>query len=145
SFGHSELGGVAKTITEEVKKHIECKIRAVEFSVLQRCAAHCLSTRDINESFMIGEKAVELACDGKTGVMVTTVRGEGEIYSLKLCSTPVELIANKEKKVPEDFVNEAKNQISQKGLDYLEPLIQGEISIPMEGGLPKHLTLRTLL
>ncbi len=145
SFGHGQLGGAAKHVEAEIKARMNVKVRSVEINVLQRCAGHLLSARDINESFMIGEKAVALAFEGKSGVMVTSERQKGASYGLSLTSTDIEHIANKEKTVPKDYMNENKNGVSQKGLDYLKPLIQGEVSHAMEGGIPKHLILKDFL
>ncbi|MDD3570535.1 MAG: 6-phosphofructokinase [Lachnospiraceae bacterium] len=142
SFGHGQLGGAAKHVEAVIQERMGVKVRSVEINVLQRCAAHLLSARDINESYMIGEKAVEVAAEGKSGVMVTTQRGKGDVYSLTFDSTEISLIANKEKVVPEDYMNEGKNAATQKALDYLMPLIQGEIAQAMENGIPKHLVLK---
>ena len=145
SFGHSRLGGVARYIEEIITESMAIRVRSIELSVLQRAASHCLSATDVNESFMLGEKAVELASNGENGVMVTTVRTEGLVYGVELGCTDVERIANKEKTVPDSYMNEAKNQISQEGIDYIRPLIQGEVYVDMEHGVPKHLILREFL
>ncbi|HCT63912.1 MAG TPA: 6-phosphofructokinase [Lachnospiraceae bacterium] len=142
SFGHGQLGGAAKHVEAVIQERIGVKVRAVEINVLQRCAGHLLSARDINESFMLGEKAVEVASEGKSGVMVTTERARNGFYSITMGATDIRLIANKEKTVPEDYMNEAKNAATQKALDYLMPLIQGEIAPVMQNGIPKHLLLR---
>lgn len=146
SFGHGQLGGAAKHVEAELKERVpNLKLRSVEINVLQRCAAHLLSARDINESFMMGEKAVEIAIEGKSGVMVTSLRGDSEAYSLEITDSEIEHIANKEKTVPESFMNAEKNHASEDGLKYLEPLIQGEISPGMDKGMPIYLNLREYL
>lgn len=145
SFGHGQLGGAAKHVEAVIQERLGVKVRSVEINVLQRCAAHLLSARDINESYMIGEKAVEVAAEGKSGVMVTTQRTKGDFYSIVLGATEIGLIANKEKTVPEEYMNNDKNGATQKALDYLMPLIQGEIAPIMENGIPKHLVLRDFI
>ncbi|MCI8341680.1 MAG: 6-phosphofructokinase [Firmicutes bacterium] len=145
SFGHGQLGGAAKVVEAFIKENLGIKTRSVELNVLQRCAGHFLSARDINESYMIGESAVAAALDGKTGVMVTTKRAAEEFYGLNIDVTDINLIANKEKTVPENFMNSEKNGASEHGLRYLKPLIQGEIELPMESGLPKHIYLKDFI
>ena len=124
-----------------IKERLGVKVRSVELNVCQRAAGHLLSARDVNESVMVGKKAVEAALAGKSGVMVTTKRNNGPMYGLTIGTTEIEKIANQEKVVPETFVNEDKNGASDAGLAYLLPLIQGEVAVPMENGLPKYASL----
>mgnify|MGYP002243507132 CR=1 FL=1 len=41
-------------------KEFQCKVRSIELNVLQRCAMHIGSKTDLNESFVVGQKAIEL-------------------------------------------------------------------------------------
>ena len=50
SFGHSQLGGTAQVLAGIIKDELNCKTRAIEFSLLQRCAAHCGSKTDVEET-----------------------------------------------------------------------------------------------
>lgn len=43
SFGHAQLGGTASVLADVLKNELGCKTRAIEFSLLQRCAAHWAS------------------------------------------------------------------------------------------------------
>ncbi|MCI2000654.1 MAG: 6-phosphofructokinase [Clostridia bacterium] len=140
-FGHGQLGGAAKTVAEYIKLKLGVKVRAVEINVLQRCAAHCLSKTDIDESVLIGKKAVEVAAEGKTGVMITGKRTSGDIYSQELGYENIELIANLEKTVPENFMNREKNGVSEEGLKYLLPLVEGEINVEYKEGTPVYIKL----
>ncbi|MGM9600953.1 MAG: 6-phosphofructokinase, partial [Faecousia sp.] len=63
-FGHAQLGGLAARLADVVKKELGVKVRPIELSLLQRCAAHCASGTDIAESFMSGKVAVESAVAG---------------------------------------------------------------------------------
>ncbi len=144
-FGHGQLGGAASCVAEYIKNVLGVKVRAVEINVLQRCAAHCLSLTDINESFAIGEKALQTAVEGLSGVMITSKRKDGDMYSVELSATDISLIANKEKTVPEEYMNESKNNISEEGLKYLRPLILGEVNIPHKNGIPVYLNINSFL
>lgn len=144
-FGHGQLGGAANHVAEYIKGVLGVKVRAVEINVLQRCAAHCLSLTDINESFAIGEKALQTAVEGLSGVMITSERKPGDVYGIELSASDISLIANKEKKVPEEYMNESKNNISEEGLKYLRPLIMGEVNIPHKNGLPVYLSINNFL
>lgn len=144
-FGHGQLGGAAKTVAEYIKLKLGVKVRAVEINVLQRCAGHCLSKADIDESVLIGSKAVECAVEGKTGVMITIKRAEGKIYRPELGCEDIELIANFEKTVPEKFMNSEKNGVSKDGLNYLLPLVEGEVNIEYKDGTPVYLKLDDII
>ncbi len=60
-FGHAQLGGLASMLADTVKNELGCKVRGIELSLLQRCAAHCASKTDVDESYMSGKAAVENA------------------------------------------------------------------------------------
>ena len=51
-------------------------------------------------------------------------------------------IANREKFLPEDYINEKGNNITEKALSYFLPLIQGERSLILENGIPQHFLIR---
>ncbi|MCJ7855505.1 6-phosphofructokinase [Lachnospiraceae bacterium NSJ-143] len=144
-FGHGQLGGAAKVVSGYIKEKLNVKVRAVEINVLQRCAAHCLSLTDINESFLIGEKALQTAVEGVSGVMITSTRKDSDMYSLELSYSDIKMIANKEKTVPAEYMNRDKNNISAEGVKYLRPLILGEVNIPHKNGIPIYLSLKKFM
>ena len=111
----------------------------------QRCAAHCLSLTDINESFKIGEVAVDAAAQGLSGVMVTNNRKEGNEYRLEYSYSDIASIANMEKTVPENYMNVEKNNISQDGLNYLIPLVKGEVKLLHKDGVPMYLNIKDFI
>lgn len=145
AFGHGQLGGAAKTVSEYIKEQLGVKVRAVEINVSQRCAAHCLSLTDINESFKIGEVAVDAAAQGLSGVMVTNNRKEGNEYRLEYSYSDIASIANMEKTVPENYMNIEKNNISQDGLNYLIPLVKGEVKLLHKDGVPMYLNIKDFI
>lgn len=142
-FGHTYIAGVAKRLEQVVKKEIGCKVRSVELNLMQRCAMHIASTTDIAESSMLGMKSLQLALEGKTGVMASLerVNGYGEGYKVEYTSIHIEKVANKEKRVPQEWINEKGNDIKSELLNYLYPLIQGEVSITYNEGIPRYLKL----
>ena len=143
AFGHVSLGGTASVLSSLVAEKFKAKTRAIELSILQRSAAHISSRTDNDEAFIAGEKAVKGALEGKTGMTVVFERVSDNPYIIKTELVPVEMIANVEKKVPTAWINEADASISQEMVDYMRPLIQGELSQIMVGGLPRHLILKS--
>lgn len=145
SFGHAQLGGLAATLANIVKEKTGAKVRGIEFSLLQRCAAHCGSANDVNESYMSGQMAVRYAVEGMTDKMVGFKRAEGSEYKCEIALLNLTDVANTEKKVPREWINEAGNGLNQQFIDYALPLIQGESAPPMEDGLPRFAKLKKVL
>ena len=50
-------------------------------------------------------------------------------------------IANKEKFLPKKYINTAGNNIRDFALSYFLPLIQGDLNLITEQGIPKHFAL----
>lgn len=140
-FGHKYLSGTGKVLEQIVKAEIGCKVRSIEFSLTQRCASHIASLTDISESVSIGRHAIKAAVEGQSGVMVTVERADSDGYSVTVGTADIAGIANAIKTVPDEFINEEGNGITEAGLDYLRPLIVGELPTVYENGLPKHVII----
>ena len=141
AFGHAQLGGVATTLANLAKEKIGCKVRGIEFSLLQRCAAHCASLTDVNEAYMAGEAAVLNAVEGKTDYCVGFERSNEGGYHCGVKLIRLDDVANTEKKLPREWINQEGNFVTQEYIDYALPLIQGESCPPMEDGLPRFAKL----
>ena len=145
-FGHAQLGGLAAMLADIVKKHTGAKVRGIELSLLQRCGAHLASLTDVNEAFGAGQEAVKQAVAGVTGKMVAFKREyvDGK-YTCKYELLPLSEVANYEKKVPQEWINETQNGLTHEFIDYVLPLIQGEPEIPRENSLPRYAKLKKIL
>ena len=141
AFGHVALSGAGKVLEQLVKDRIGCKVRSIELNLPQRCACHIASKTDIDESVGVGHAAVKAAMEGKSGVMMTINRTDSENYAVYYDSADIAGIANGVKRVPEEFINSAGNYVTQKCINYLSPLIVGEVSPIYENGLPKHFVI----
>ena len=145
-FGHAQLGGLAAMLAEIVKNHTGAKVRGIELSLLQRCGAHLASATDIEEARMAGQVAVEKAIAGETGYMVAFERQmEDGKYSCAYRLLPLESVANYEKKVPLEWINEQHNGLKEEFISYVLPLIQGEANVPKEDSLPRYARLKKVL
>ena len=140
-FGHKYLAGAAKVLESHVKAKIGCKVRSVELNLPQRCAGHCLSKTDIEESVLVGAQAAAFALEGKTGSFAVFKRIEGEEYGVEIGCVPVSEVANKIKRVDRSDINERGNNVKDELLQRILPLIQGTVEYPQINGLPKHFTL----
>jgi 6-phosphofructokinase 1 len=142
SFGHAQLGGTAQVLAARLKDELNCKTRAIEFSLLQRCAAHCASKTDVDEAFRAGELAVQYAVSGTTDHMVAYERESGNEYKCNFKLVNLSTVANAEKKVPREWINKDGNGLTKDFIDYALPLIQGHSAPPMEDGLPRFTKLK---
>jgi 6-phosphofructokinase 1 len=146
TFGHAQLGGVASKLAGLVKDATGVKVRAIEFSLLQRCAAHLASERDVEEAFNAGATAVRLAVSGVTDKMVVfkRVMVDGE-YTCEYEAMDLALAANTEKKIPQEWIINDGTYVSQEFIDYALPLIQGDSKAPLVNGLPRFAQLKKVL
>ncbi|MBR2370666.1 MAG: 6-phosphofructokinase [Clostridia bacterium] len=137
-FGHKYLSGTGKALEIAVKNEIGCKVRSVELNISQRCAAHIASLTDISESVNVGRAAVRAASEGVTRQMMTIVRTSDSPYTTTVGHSDVSEIANKIKTVPDEFINEQGNDVTDACLAYLLPLIEGQTTVEFISGLPAH-------
>ena len=143
-FGHARLSGAAAYLKTVVEERIGCKVRALEPSVLQRSAGHIISQTDVNEAFNLGTVAARAAEEGKTGVFATLKRVSNKPYSVQYGTEDVSVIANQENTVPRDYINEEGNDVTDKMIMYLRPLIRGVAQTPFRNGLPDYIDIRHL-
>ncbi len=141
AFGHILHSGTGKVLESMVYQEFKCKVRSIELNVLQRCAMHIASKVDLDESFMIGESAVDASINGETGVMMTFNRVSNDPYQVICEPKDVSYIANLEQKIPVAWINEKHNHITKELYDYLLPLIQGEVSIQYQNGIPQYINI----
>lgn len=145
SFGHAQLGGAASVLAGIINDVLHIKVRPIEFSLLQRCAAHIASGTDIEEAFMAGVMAVRYAVQGETDKMVVFKRDENsKEYKINYELINVELAANTEKKVPLEWIKKDKSGLTQEFYDYALPLIQGPSNSPVEDSLPRFAKLKKI-
>ncbi|MBQ4613004.1 MAG: 6-phosphofructokinase [Clostridia bacterium] len=141
NFGHKYLSGVGKALEQIVTDRIGCKVRSVELNVLQRCAAHCASATDVCEAEQVGMAAVRAAVAGETGKVAAILRVSDAPYAAEYTCIPVGEVANKVKYVPREWIAAAGNDVTDEVLAYVRPLVEGEIPLLTECGMPRHFVI----
>ena len=139
AFGHKQLSGTANYLASYIAGEIGSKTRAIELSSLQRSASHCASRVDILEAYQVGGAAVKAADEGDSGKMVVIQRLSDDPYQSGTEVKDVHKIANDEKLVPREWVNEDGSYVTDEFINYVRPLIQGDVSPVMVDGIPRHL------
>ena len=139
AFGHKQLSGTASYLSNFIAGEIGCKTRAIELSTLQRAASHSASRVDILEAYQVGGAAVKAADEGDTGKMVVIDRFSDDPYQSGTEVKDVHKIANDEKLVPREWVTKDGTYVTDEFINYVRPLIQGDVSPVMVDGIPRHL------
>jgi 6-phosphofructokinase len=142
AFGHTQLGGVAPVLASMIEQRFGYKYHYAVVDYLQRSARHIASKTDVEQAYAVGKAAVELALDGRSGVMPKIVRQSDEPYRWTIGVEALKNVANKEKKLPRRYISKDGFGITAAGRRYLEPLIQGEDYPPYKNGLPKYVQLK---
>ncbi len=100
-----------------------------EFQVtesLQMCASDRTSETDVDEAYLAGRAAVDVAAAGASGLMVTLQRENGAAYRCITATAHLSEVAVKSRPMPDEFINAEGNGVTGAFLDYLRPLV-GEL------------------
>ena len=141
AFGHKQLAGNGRILEKVLKDELKYKARYIELSLIQRCASHCMSETDIMESVELGRVAVRLGLEGKSGRMARLIRISDEPYKVEYSSVDIKEVANLEKRVPLEWINEDENGVTEEMMKYLRPLIKGEMSCRYKDGVPEFFVI----
>lgn len=119
----SGTGALGDLLMDHVKQGLDIKrVRADTFGYLQRSFSGCVSDLDAREAREVGEKAVQYAMwddiDGSV-VIRRPVLDYGVDYEL----VPLDRVAGKTKHMPDEFINEAGNNVTQAFHAYARPLV----------------------
>jgi 6-phosphofructokinase 1 len=143
AFGHPVLAGSADKLKEIVQGKLNLKTRTVLLSYAQRAAEHFASLTDSANAFACGEAAVRAAVAGQSGFMVKIMRETQPTGAIRWTTglQPLADIANVEHLIPRDWIAEDGLLPNEKFAEYARPLIEGEVKVPIEGGLPRFVAL----
>ncbi len=140
-FGHKILAGTGRFLEEIVRHEIGCKVRSIELNVMQRCASHIASACDIYEARLLGNAAADRVINGFSGEMACIKRTSNKPYQIEVVFSPISKIANRVKFVPREWITEQGNDVTHELIDYVMPLVQGEMPVTYHNGIPVHFKL----
>ena len=142
SFGHKELAGCSEILCKILKEKLSVKTRAITLSTMQRAAAHMASKTDLDEAYRCGMKGADLAYSKESGKMVYMNRISNNPYKIKYeVFDDIHKIANIEKMIPLEWIDVDNNYVKEELIEYLRPLIQGEVKQIYKNGVPQHIML----
>ncbi len=137
--GETEYTGVGQVLERALVSTVGGKVRSVVLNVLQRCSGHLLSQTDITEARRMGTFAVRHALAGETGKVMCFERISNAPYLVNIGVVPVEdILQGGIKKFPLEWISSENNDLTQQALDYMVPLIEGEVEYPCKMGMPVH-------
>ena len=137
----AQLGGIGEFLKDLVEGQVGAKARVARLGLTQRSAAHLASKTDADEAFLVGQAAVKAAVNGESDKLVTLVRGDGDNYTCETGLSALSDVVGNLKKLPKEWVNEDGVSLNFQFFRYATPLIQGEVAVPYDNGLPSYVRL----
>ena len=132
-FNHPIVSGVGQRLADLVRDRLNIKSRAVELNIVQRSNT-LISETDSKEAYQLGYRAVDLGTT-RTNLVPVLRRKEGEGYEVYYTEVNPDEIANREMKIPQDWLVDKKT-LQEKIHAYALPLIVGEVGQVYENGMP---------
>lgn len=132
-FNHPIVSGVGQRLADLVRDRLNIKSRAVELNIVQRSNT-LISEVDSREAYNLGYRAVEIGTD-RTNLVPVLRRKDGETYEVYYTEVAPDKIANREMKIPQEWLVDKKT-LQEKILAYALPLIEGEVDQTYENGMP---------
>jgi 6-phosphofructokinase 1 len=134
SFGHAQRGGVGEYLCALITSELGLKARADKPGTIQRVGASLASKTDREEAYLVGKEAVRRAVRGDTDLMVTLDREPLSEYRCTIGTAALENVIGRAKPVPDEYINERGNDVTESFIEYATPLIGDP--------LPKYVRLR---
>ncbi len=126
SFGWRVIGNLSHNLASLINHRLKLRARSEKPGLLGRASAAHISETDRREARLCGQAAVQAAVEGMTGKMVTLVREPGAEYRCTTGLAELSDVANHERLVPAEWINEAGNDLLPAYVEYAAPLA-GEI------------------
>jgi 6-phosphofructokinase 1 len=142
SFGHTTFSSSMFTAQQVVVNHLnKAKLPARGAArgqipgTDQRDTIIYASTVDLDEAYKIGQNAVRIAVEDGSGFMSTILRRPGFIYNVDYDKIPLELVANSERKFPDNWIAANRIDVTDEFVRYARPLIGEDwVSVPVING-----------
>jgi 6-phosphofructokinase 1 len=149
SFGHVEFGSsevqVGQALINTLNRAglpVHGAARTDILGTNQRHNMIYVSTVDLDEAYLVGRKAVEIAAAGEHGSMATILRQPGGLYAVTFNKVPLERVANSEREFPAAWIAPNRTDVTDDFVRYARPLIGYEWpAIPMIDGLQRFARL----
>ncbi|HXL38365.1 MAG TPA: 6-phosphofructokinase [Ktedonobacteraceae bacterium] len=128
AFQHPMLSGTAQHLVELVKSELKLRARFDKPGDLQRMASFSVSITDRDEAYMVGKMGTKALLDGESDKMITIVRYNQPAYNCTTGLAELSQVANAQRLLPDEYLDESKTMVTQAFYDYALPLIGDPIS-----------------
>jgi len=123
AFGHAYFDSPAQALSQRLQAELRVRVRFDKPGTIQRTATDYVSTTDRAEAEQVGRAAVTLAVAGSSGVMVTLERQAGPGYHVRMGTIALDIVANQQKRLPDEFITPTGNGMTEAFVAYARPLI----------------------
>ena len=134
AFGNKVPGGVGNYLSSLISEK-GYPSRCVEFNTLQRSASFMISKTDSDEAYEVGKKAFLSAYEQKTGMMVSLKRISSSPYVMEYPLIDLSLSRRKASSMPKEYINETEDNINDSFIEYVKPLVVGNVDSLKDDGL----------
>ena len=117
------FGDISSHLANLVIKELGYKARGEKPGLLGRASITLQSEVDVEEAVLVGKEAAKAVISGESGKMIALSRNNGDGYSISATAVDIKEVMMFEKKVPENFINEAKNGVTEEFIKWCEPLV----------------------
>jgi 6-phosphofructokinase 1 len=131
--GGSAALNLHKIINQETKYRGEFQIT----ESLSMCAIDRASKVDLQEAYACGVKAIKLAEEGASGIMVSIHRVSSFPYKVKLKTVSLDEVAVHIKPMDDKYINALGNFVTDEYIKYIRPLV-GKLPTYSELNFIKH-------
>lgn len=134
--GYVQLGGAGQTIARLISAELGYKHHWAIPDYLQRAAGHLVSATDVAQAHAVGVAAVGYALAGRDGMLPAIRRLADVPYRWDIVPVSADEVGNRERLVPAHFIRDDGLHVTPAALAYLRPLVEGEVPVVFEGGMP---------
>lgn len=118
-------GDVSAHLANLIVKRLKIKARSEKPGLCGRASIPWQSQVDREEARLAGRKALQLAIEGHTGIMVGFQREETPdgAYKMRMIKIPIEQVMLLEKTLPDSYINGRGNDVTEAFVKWCRPLL----------------------
>lgn len=152
NFGHTQFSSSKMTVSQIVVNYLNehglrsrGSARGQVSGTDQRSNINTASAVDLDEAYILGQKAVQIAVGEGGGYMSTIKREDTPFYSVRYDKVPLGLVANSERSFPGEWLTAARNDVTDDFIRYARPLIGNDwVTIPLEDGIMRFARIKPI-
>jgi len=120
-------GDVSSHLAGLVIRCLGIKARSEKPGICGRASIAFQSPVDRKEAELAGREAVRAAISGETDVMIGFQRISAKPYQIETIKIPIQQVMLHERVMPDEFINQNGNDVTQAFVDWCRPLLGGEL------------------